>query len=144
MNRVSIRQFMAMHAADQLDIYDGWRDCFCNDGQLVKRRDRLMRKLAELVGSPEIDIDGMYVVFNNNCPSFGELYDDFRIFEFGADLPKFTIIPKCGHRVTRDAVAARSIGGYAKLAGRKNNFREYLVEGSWQDIVSWFSEGGMR
>lgn len=110
-------------------IEAGWYDWFCKDTSLVKKTVSLGSKLKSIIKSPKLDPANQYVLFKNNCPVRGELYDDFRICDILTGDVIFTIVPKSGHEVH---------GGKGNVWGRENNFKDPLFEGSWKEIKNWF------
>ncbi|MDR0390461.1 MAG: hypothetical protein LBH59_01025 [Planctomycetaceae bacterium] len=71
----------------------------------------------------------MYVIFRNNCPVHGRLYDDFRICDINTENVVYTIIPSSGHD---------SIKGKAQVWGCENDYNEPLVNGTWKDVQKFF------
>ena len=70
-------------------------DWFCKDSSLKNKAKRLfpvVRKFVKL--HPEIDTSSVYVVFKNNCPMFGPLYDDFRICDMESGEVIWCVSPK--------------------------------------------------
>ena len=110
-------------------IAAGWYDWFCDDRSLKRRLDKLFPKVKQLARSSKINMDTMYVFFKNNCPGYGSLYDDFRLCDIKSDDVIFTVVPASGHKVNK---------GQAELWGRENSFNGALVEGTWNDIKSFF------
>lgn len=104
----------------------GWYDWFCSDKALARKTKKLTAKLKAIVKSEKIDPLTSYVFFKNNCPVNGPLYDDFRICSIEEEHVIYTITPKCGH------------SGLAEVWGRENNFECALVEGTWDDVKTFF------
>ena len=109
----------------------GWYDWFCKDSSLKSKTIKLGKKLKQIANSPKINQDKMYVFFKNNCPLYGNLYDDFRICDIGTGNVIYTVTPSCGHTKKK---------GKAEVWGRENNFDAPLVEGSWKDVKKFFIE----
>lgn len=120
-------KYAAADADTQMDA--GWYDWFCKDSSLVKKTARLAPKVKQIAKSPKVNIDTMYVFFKNNCPCFGALYDDFRICSIETGDVIYTITPASGY-------TAKS--GKADVWGADNEFKEPLVEGSWDDVKRFF------
>ena len=57
----------------------------------------LKPKVAFLVKSGLIDGDSNYVIFKNNCPVDGELYDDLRVIDLETDIMVCGLAPKLGY-----------------------------------------------
>lgn len=110
-------------------IKAGWYDWFCRDTSLCNKTKALGKKVVQLLPSKKIDGENTYVFFKNNCPMYGNLYDDFRICDLETGDVIYTIVPRCGHE---------SSNGRAKVYGRDNNFEEPLVEGTWKDVKKFF------
>ena len=88
-------------------------DWFCQNKALADRARRLMPKVVKFARRKNIDLDNTRVIFKNNCPMEGELYDDFRIIDMKTEDVLWTVCPFSGHR---------SIYGQAELWGKENNF----------------------
>jgi len=108
---------------------DGWYDWFCKDSALAGRLKKMSNKIKQIARSPKIDQDKMYIFFKNNCPMNGNLYDDFRFCDLATHKVVYTIIPRSGFDVAK---------GRAEVWGKENNFKESLVEGTWNDIIEFF------
>jgi hypothetical protein len=57
----------------------GWYDWFCDDDELKDKTYYMGNIVKELKDSSKLNLDKQYVWFKNNCPLYGDLYDDFRI-----------------------------------------------------------------
>lgn len=111
-------------------IEAGWYDWFCDDDELSHYlKNELAPKVKELVKSPKINTDTMYVWFKNNCPMDGELYNDIRFADIKTGDTLFTVIPSSGHT---------SIQGRAEAWSYENDFKEPVVTGNWYDILQYF------
>jgi hypothetical protein len=120
-------QFENGNADTQVDA--GWFDWFCKDSVLKGKTKKLYKKVLQILKSSKIDVDSQYVIFKNNCPVYGNLYDDFRICDRETQDVIFTVTPSSGHTSEK---------GKASVHGRENNFQAPLVEGTWKDVVEWF------
>lgn len=137
-DRKSIKEFLKEFDEGKFDSKSvdvqcdaGWWDWFCKDHLLRDKTYKLVKKLKTIVNSPKIDQDTMYVWFKNNCPMNGALYDDFRIAELNTGDIVFTVTPKLGYRNC-------DLYGKSEVYGRENGFKEALVLGTWDDVVTWF------
>lgn len=115
--------------AVNIQIYAGWYDWFCRDTSLAAKTQKLGKKVLQLMKSEKIDIQKNYVWFKNNCPCWGNLYDDLRIADMETGNVIYTIIPSNGHTANK---------GVAEVWGRENEFKEPLVSGSWKDVKAFF------
>lgn len=113
----------------KVQIEAGWYDWFCRDTSLKAKTANLGKKAIQLMQSPKIDSETMYVWFKNNCPMIGRLYDDFRIADLETGDVIYTIIPSSGFAAT---------SGRAEVYGRENAFKSPLAVGSWKDIKNFF------
>jgi hypothetical protein len=120
------KSFETMRAA-------GWYDWFCRKSSLKRRLDKLYPKVVEVSRSKKINIDTMYVFFQNCCPGEGSLYDEFRICNMGTCDVIYVVVPKSGHACDN---------GRAELWGRENEFNGPLVAGTWKNIKAYFGIGG--
>jgi hypothetical protein len=129
----SIREFLSSPPVEQygdgVDDFGVWYDWFCTDKQTKRRGSALVTKLKTIVNSSKIDLDNHYVWFKNNCPCWGELYDDFRIADRETGDIVFTIIPKIGHNTDH---------GKSAVYGPSNDFEAPLVIGTWDEVKAWF------
>lgn len=107
----------------------GWFDWFCKDSSLVNKTKTLYPKVAKISKSSKFDADKTYVLFKNNCPMSGSLYDDFRICDIVTGDVIFTVTPKSGHI---------SDNGLGEVWGKENDFECELFKGTWREIVQWF------
>ncbi|MDR0476174.1 MAG: hypothetical protein LBH43_21215, partial [Treponema sp.] len=110
-------------------IEAGWHDWFCEDEELKPRLDELFPKVKQIAQSPKINIDTMYVLFKNNCPGVGDIYDDFRFCKMRNDDVVYAVVPSSGHK--RDK-------GLAEVWGEENDFQRALAKGYWHDIEEFF------
>lgn len=114
---------------DTYDVMDLWYDWFCRDTSLKRKGEALLKKLKAIASSDKFDNDKCYVFFKNNCPCYGNLYDDFRICDKETGDVLYCVVPKSGFK--RDE-------GRAQVYGVDNDFKEPLVEGTWRDVKAWF------
>jgi hypothetical protein len=137
--RMSIREFMREYKGgsfndNSLDtIYAaGWYDWFCPEAYLKKRLDKLYPKVRKIVRSKKINIDAMFLLFQNCCPGEGPLYDEFKIGDMETGHILYTVVPK---------LCRNEYKGRAGLWGRENEFNGPLVVGKWKDIEAYFGIG---
>lgn len=135
MANVSIRTFLKNFDAGMYDSTAtsvqcdaGWYDWFCKDTSLVNKTKSLTKKLKQIVRSPKINQDTMYVWFKNNCPVNGRLYDDFRIADLATDNTLFCVVPSVGHIPKQ---------GQSEVYDVVLN--QYTVEGTWKDVLQFFN-----
>jgi hypothetical protein len=107
----------------------GWHDWFCPVSKLEKRLDKLYPKIKVIVQSEKINIDTMFVVFENVCPAEGSLYDRFAIGGMKSDETLYVIVPKSGHKGDK---------GRAELWGRENGLNGPIITGTWETIKTYF------
>ena len=124
-SKYTLRQQLEAHAngttLDERCHY--FYDWFCKDASLKLKAKLLMAKAKKIVPLLNIDVDATYVIFKNNCPLTGQLYDDFRICDAETGDVIYTITPACGHKHTK---------GECDIWSRNNNFRE-----TWKKAHSW-------
>lgn len=116
-------------ASADYDIMSLWYDWFCRESSLLNKGKTLLKKLRMISRSKKFDNDKCYVFFKNNCPCNGSLYDDFRICDSETGDVLYCVIPRSGHKCDN---------GAAQLYGVDNDFEEPIVEGTWNDIKTWF------
>lgn len=110
----------------------GFYDWFCLDKSLAAKGQKLLKIALALSKSARIDCANTYVWFKNNCPAFGNLYDDIRFADVNTGKTLYTIVPHSGHKFKL---------GRAEIWGRENNFEAPLFEGTWKDAKKWFLKG---
>ena len=114
---------------DNYDVMCLWYDWFCRETSLKRKGEALLKTLKVIASSNKFDNDKCYDFFKNNCPSYGNLYDDFRICDKETGDVLYCVVPKSGFK--RDE-------GRAQVYGVDNDFKEPLVEGTWRDVKAWF------
>lgn len=115
----------------------GWYDWFCKDKSLRNKTATLTKKLKQIVNSPKIDQDTMYVFFKNNCPMVGPLRDDFRICDIETQEVIYTITPS-EKKYNGIKYGNKSYYSVSCVWGKENNFDKPLVEGTWNDVKAFF------
>jgi hypothetical protein len=133
--KMSIREFIRKYEGGAFNDKSfetmcaaGWYDWFCRDSSLKKRLDKLYPKIVEVIQSKKINIDAMYVLFQNCCPGGGSLYDEFKICDMETGDIIYTVVPKSGQECNK---------GRAVLWGRENGFKGPLVAGTWKNIKTY-------
>ena len=114
---------------DNYNVMDLWYDWFCKNSSLERKGKELLKKLKMIAPSKKFDNDKYYIFFKNNCPLYGNLYDDFRICDKETHEVLYHVVPKSGHKWDN---------GMGMLFGIDNNFKEPLIRGTWRDIKKWF------
>jgi hypothetical protein len=135
MNRVNIKEFLEKFQKDEAFRNNNgcyhFYDWFCQDKALKNKANILYKKLVAIVKTEtaKFNPETTYVLFNNNCPLYGKLYDSFAICDITTGDVLYTITPKCGHTKTE---------GVSKIYGKDNSFKEPLVSGTWEDVLAFF------
>lgn len=119
----------ALLSSDNVNVMNLWFDWFCKDSSLQKKGEALLKKLSMISSSKKFDNSKCYVLFKNNCPFSGSLYDDFRICDIETGDVIYTVCPKSGHKEDN---------GKGNVWGRENGFEKPLFEGTWKEIKNWF------
>lgn len=135
---ISITQWIKNFDAGKYETSDrlfqinaGWYDWFCSDSSLKNKTYKLapkIKKIANILGKEFCK--NHYLFFKNNCPMEGILYDDFRFCDLKEGDVIYTICPKSGHK---------SEHGLGFVYGKENDFQGALFEGTWKEIVNWFT-----
>jgi hypothetical protein len=120
-------QYDSRDAETQVDA--GWWDWFCRDTSLLGRLKRIAPKVLRVAYSKKINPLKTYVLFKNNCPVNGNLYDDFRFCDIDSQEVIYAVVPKTGYTNHK----------FAEVWGRENDFKEPLVSGTWKDVVEFFT-----
>jgi hypothetical protein len=127
----TLRQQIEAFKSNKEFINDGFFyffDWFCNDRSLKNKAVSLMPKVIKFSEIMGVDLDKHYVIFKNNCPMFGTLYDDFRICDIKDEEVVWTVTPKTGHPC-RDGLVS-------EVWGSANDFNEAIVKAeSWKDLL---------
>ena len=138
MKHQSIRQYLKNYDNGAYTSHDfttqveaGWFDWFCKDSSLANKTIKLTKKLKQIVDSPKINQDTMYVFFKNNCPMIGNLYDDFRICDIETGDIVYTITPRSGHK---------GYNGLGSVWGKENYFRASIIIGTWSEVKDFFNK----
>lgn len=137
----TVREFIERFDRGDFNAFDvdtqisaGWYDWFCSTRVLHKKTQKLGKIVKRIAKSDKIDIDNMYVWFKNNCPLYGNLYDDIRFAtngdKDGYDGNVYVIAPRVGYKVT-------PAGKRAQVSDVKNGNFE-AVEGTMRDVYKYF------
>jgi hypothetical protein len=136
MPNITIREFLINYKKGNYNGDDvetqtaaGWHYWFCNKSKLRDKTIKLVKYLKSIVRSQRINIDTMYVLFKNNYPCNGRIYDDFRICDIKTNDVIYRVIPHSGYWQTE---------GQSIVWGRENDFKEPLVTGRWEDVRKFF------
>ena len=81
------------HASWCFNFYD-W---FCEDAKLEEKADTLYPAMMRFCRKMGLDTSRYFCFFKNNCPTFDNLYDDFRICDRETGDVVFTVIPDRVH-----------------------------------------------
>jgi len=102
-------------------------DWFCRPYALEDRARKIMPKAIKFAKRKKVDLDKTYVMFKNNCPMTGSLYDDFRICDVETGDVIWTVIPSSGHD---------NILGQAEVWGVENKFSGEINKApSWTELI---------
>ena len=102
-------------------------DWFCREYALSDRARKIMPKAIKFAKRKKVDLDKTYVMFKNNCPMSGSLYDDFRICDLETGDVLWTVIPASGHE---------NIFGQAEVWGTENSFSSEIAKApSWTELI---------
>jgi len=128
-----IRHLLTLDTAAQTSA--SWFDWFCKQSELPGKTEHLVGLLKQLIGSPKINVDTMYVSFKNNCIVMGQTYDEFRICDIKTEKVLYTIVPCHGD-------SSPEYAGRAVVWGIDNGY-DYdhpPVNGTWDDVVAFFTK----
>jgi hypothetical protein len=105
---------------DNIAIF--WYDWVCKTSSLKNKTIKLMKQVVWFCDNIlEIDDNETFVLFKNNYPVNGNLYDNFRICNDKQNIPLFTFFPSHGHKNIKDK---------AQLWSIINDFKEPLFKAS--------------
>lgn len=111
----------------------GWYDWFCSDGALAAKTEYLGNKVLSILNSKKFDKTKVYVFFKNNCPMVGKLYDQFSI----CDIESGDVLFCCQHLEKGSHGCGKA---HWEIYGRENDFKNTLIEGTWNECKRWFNE----
>lgn len=140
METITLVEFAERFSAGEFDSTDrdtqidaGWYDWFCRDGALAAKTKYLGKKVLSILDSKKFDKNKTYVFFKNNCPCIGPLYDQFSIcdIESGNVLFCCQYLKKGSHGCDK---------AHWEICGRENDFKDVLIEGTWNECKKWFNE----
>lgn len=129
MSDTNIKTILECVEFDTLNDHELFCDWFCKDSSLANKQKVLLGKVRKLAKSPKINVETMSVHFKNNCHMCGKLYDDIRFTDIETNDIVYTVIPKSGFD---------SKYGQSEVWGIENDFKEPLVEGTWNDVLKYF------
>ena len=110
----------------------GWYDWFCKDSALVGKTKKLGVKVCKIENSKRFNKETSYVFFKNNCPFVGALYDQFSI----CDIESGDVLYCCQHLEKGSHGCDKA---HWEIYGRDNDFKEPLIEGTWNECKKWFN-----
>lgn len=113
-NDFTVNQFLSDPVKNSDSCFNFF-DWFCRDTSLKNRMLKLKSKLSFLVKSKVIDGDKTYVLFKNNCPMDGDLYDDLRIIDIESDEMLCGLAPSVGYGCMKGACEFWSFDSTGKL-----------------------------
>lgn len=99
MSKIPISEIMSNPENLNHDGYWSFFDWFCTEKSLERRAKAIIPKLKFLVDQGILNVNKTYLWLKNNCPLYGDLYDDIRIStlnEENAYLGGFC--PRTGHK----------------------------------------------
>lgn len=112
-------------------IKAGWFDWFCKDSSLRNKTKQLGSILNQFLPGGKIDLANSYVMFKNNSPIKGPLYDDFRIADCHSDITLLVVQVDC----------VRNDKKYVVL-DRLTHFEHAIFKtDSVTELVRWLNEG---
>ena len=139
MEEMTIREFVRRFLNGEFKSKDkatqckaGWYDWWCKDEALANKTKYLGKKVASIMESPRFDKDKTYVFFKNNCPMVGALYAQFSI----CDLESGDVLFCCQH-LEKGSHGCDKV--HWEIYGRENDFKECLVQGTWNECKKWFN-----
>lgn len=110
----------------------GWYDWFCSDGALAAKTEYLGKRVLSILDSKKFDKTKSYVFFKNNCPCVGALYDQFSV----CDIETGDVLYCCQHLEKGSHGCDKA---HWEIYGRENDFKEPLIEGTWNECKKWFN-----
>lgn len=121
--------FRAPNTAVQIEA--GWYDWFCRASALLRKTEKLGRKVAQLKDSKRFDQERCYVFFKNNCPMVGALYDQFSICDLKTGDVLFCIqhLEKGSHGCDK---------AHWEVYDADVSFETPVVNGTWRDVMDYF------
>ena len=142
--RKTIREILDAHEAKtltDLDYEDLWYDWFCSEKSLVNKAKSILTKLKSIRNTTKFDIDKCSLTLKNNCPCYGNLYDDVRIFSIDPEHPQydnnmFVIAPRSGYDSDKKDYKEGRISGLATVYD--NSKSEQAMIGSWKEVKEYF------
>lgn len=136
----TLRQWVENFEAGKYDSPDvrtqieaGWYDWFCKEATLRGKTRALASKVKALAKSPLIDPDQTRVLFKNNCPLYGNLYDSIIITDLEGQVLYF-ITPKGGH-LKKIAGTSMSV---IDTAAEVHADGELVCRGTWKNVRQYF------
>lgn len=119
---VTLAEFINLDPTEQ---NEAWYDWFCRDSELLKRGAKLTAKLTTLQHT-SLFRDTNSVMYKNNCPIVGALYDDMRIYNIDSGKTLYVIAPYSPRTKT------------ATVYSYTNKFETPVVQGKWSEVIAFF------
>ena len=117
-----------------VQISAGWIDWFCNNDKLANKTKRIGNIISKINNKGKVDLENCCVLFKNNCPLNGKLFDDFRIVEIVSNKVLLTIQINCCWNKKRFVVWGR------KNANDVFDCLTPLYEtDDVKELISWFN-----
>lgn len=107
----------------EVQISAGWYDWFCSNSSLVnktKKLGKIVNKISKLLS--EDFKNTHYVWFKNNCPCYGDLYDDIRFSDLKTGNNDLVFIPKSGFDNSKNETQIASFNNKLFHLQDKNGF----------------------
>ncbi len=112
-----------------IQIEAGWYDWFCRDTSLINKTRKMGNIIKQIRNSKRIDLNNTYVMFKNNCPMSGSLFDDFRIVDINTGDVVYTITIESPYTEFKFDVY-----------GRENEFQSPVISFNKQrELVKWLN-----
>ena len=111
----------------------GWYDWFCRNSSLRNKTYKLGRVIKQIKDGGKVDLDKNYVLFKNNCPLNGPLFDDFRICSIETRNVQFTVQLDCCWNKSKYTIYGRTPDG-------EGHWEHPIFEtNSSRELVKWLN-----
>ena len=112
-------------------------DWFCKTESLENKSKALLPRVRKVLKMNEtgkrFDPSKVYVIFKNNCPMCGRLYDDFRICDIETQDVLFCVCPAVGYDHMNNEAQVWD------HSGNEDHGNEPDVFGTWKDVLDFFA-----